>query len=90
MEWINQKSEKPKSNIMINAEIFMGTLFIQTRETTERTWLCSEDPLKQEQVLFYQADTFELDSVQYTFDQDTKPSMFKKTELNYRTQQQQR
>ena len=37
VDWINSKGEKQKGNIMINAEIFMGTLFIQTRERTEGT-----------------------------------------------------
>ena len=31
VEWINPKGETQKSNIMINAEIFMETLFIETR-----------------------------------------------------------
>ena len=57
---------------MINAETFMGTLFIETREVKERTWLYFKDPLKQEQILLYQGDTFEIDSVQYFFDQDKK------------------
>ena len=39
VDWINRKGEKQKCNIMINAEIFKGTLFIQTTETTEGTWL---------------------------------------------------
>ena len=60
---------------MINAEIFMGTLFIETREANEGTWLYFKDPLKQEQTLLYQADTFEIDSVQYLFDQDKKPNI---------------
>ena len=36
---INPKGETQKDNIMINAEIFMGTLFIETREANEGTWL---------------------------------------------------
>ena len=56
-DWINQKGEKQKIIITMNAEIFMETLFIQNRETTEGTWLHFEDPLKQEQTLLYQADT---------------------------------
>ena len=69
---INPKGESPKCNIMINAEIFMGTLFTETREANEGTWLYFKDPLKQEQTLLYQGDTFEIDSVQYLFDQDKK------------------
>ena len=57
---------------MINA----GTLFIQIRETTERTWFYFEDTLKQEQTLLYQGDTLELDSIQYIFDKDTKQNIF--------------
>ena len=32
VEWINPKGETQKTNIMLNAEIFMGTLFIETGE----------------------------------------------------------
>ena len=46
-----------------------------TREANEGTWLYFKDPLKQEQTLLYQGDTFEIDSVQYLFDQDKKPNM---------------
>ena len=35
VDWINPKGETQKSNIMINAEIFKGTLFIGTREANE-------------------------------------------------------
>ena len=31
VDWINPKGETQKSIIMTNAEIFMGTLFIETR-----------------------------------------------------------
>ena len=75
VDWINPKGETQKGNIMINAEIFMGTLFIETREANEGTWLYFKDPLKQEQTLLYQGDTFEIDSVQYLFDQDKKPNI---------------
>ena len=34
-----------------------------------------KDPLKQEWTLLYQGDTFEIDSVQYLFDQDKKPNI---------------
>ena len=54
VEWINPKGETQKGNIMINAEIFMGTLFIEAREANEGTWLYFKDPLKQEQTLLYQ------------------------------------
>ena len=57
---------------MINAEIFIGILFIETREANEWTWLYFKEPLKHEQTLLYQGDTFEIDSVQYFFDQDKK------------------
>ena len=60
---------------MINAEIFMGTLFIETREANKGTWFYFKDSLKQEQTLLYQGDTFEIDSVQYFFDQDKKPNI---------------
>ena len=76
-EWINSKGETHKSNITINTEIFMGTLFIETTEANEGTWLYFKDPLKQEQTLLYQGDPFELDSVQYFFDQDKKPNILK-------------
>ena len=75
VEWINPKGETQKINIMINAEIFMGSLFIETREANERIWLYFEDPLKQVQTLLYQGDTFEIDSVQNFFDQDKKPNV---------------
>ena len=35
VDWINPKGETEKGNIMINAEIFLGTLFIETREAKE-------------------------------------------------------
>ena len=73
VDWINPKGETQKGNIMINAQIFMWTLFIETREANEGTWLYFKDPFKQEQSLLYQGDTFEIDSVQYLFDQDKKP-----------------
>ena len=57
---------------MINAEIFMEFLFIATREANEETWLYFNDPLKQEQTLLYQGDTFEIDSVLYLIDHDKK------------------
>ena len=63
VNWINPKIEKQKGNIRINADIFMVALFIQTRETTEETWLYSKDPLNLEQTLLYQGDTFELGSM---------------------------
>ena len=63
-DWINPKGRKQKSNIKINAEIYMGTLFIQTRETIEATWLYFKDPLIHEQTLLYQGDTFESDPLQ--------------------------
>ena len=75
VEWINPKGETQNNHIMINAEIFMGTLFIETREANEGTWLYFKDPLKQEQTLLYQGDTFEIDSVHYFFDQDKKPNI---------------
>ena len=75
VEWINPKGETQKGNIMINAEIFMGTLLIETRKANEGTWLYFKDPLKQEQTLLYQGDTFEKDSGQYLFDQDKKPKI---------------
>ena len=37
VDWINPKGETQKGNIMINAEIFMGTLFVDTRESNEGT-----------------------------------------------------
>ena len=48
VEWINPKGETHKSDIMINAEFFMGTSFIENREANERTRLYFKDPLKQE------------------------------------------
>ena len=75
VEWINPKCETQKVIIMINAEVFMVTLFIQTREANEGTWLYFKDPLKPEQTLLYQGDTFEIDSVQHFFDKDKKPNI---------------
>ena len=75
VERINPKGETQKGNIMINAEIFMGTFFIETREANEGTRLYFKDPLEQEHTLLYQGDTFEIDSVQYFFDQDKKPNI---------------
>ena len=75
VEWSNPKGETQKGNIMISAEIFMGTSFIETREANERTWLFFKDLLKQEQTLLYQGDTFEIDSVHYFFDQEKKPNI---------------
>ena len=40
----------------MNAEIFIETLFIETKETTEGTCLYIKDPLKQEQTLLYKGD----------------------------------
>ena len=51
VDWINSKCKKQKSSIMINAEALMGTLFIQTRETTEGSWLYFTEPLKQGETL---------------------------------------
>ena len=53
----------------------MVTLFIQTREANEGTWLYFKDPLKPEQTLLYQGDTFEIDSVQHFFDKDKEPNI---------------
>ena len=75
VEWINPKGETQKGNIMINAKIFLGTLLIETREANEGTWLYFKDPLNQEQTLLYQGATFEVDLVQYFFDQDKKPNI---------------
>ena len=50
---------------MINAVIFMGTLFIQTREANEGTWLYFKELLKQEQTLLYQGETSAIDSIQF-------------------------
>ena len=47
-------------------------LFIATMEANEETWLYFNDPLKQEQTLLYQGDTFEIDSVLYLIDHDKK------------------
>ena len=60
-----------ESIILINADSFKGTIFVETRETTEGFWLFSKEPMKQEQTLLYQGDTFELDSVQCIFYNDT-------------------
>ena len=70
--WIKPKGEKQENNIMINAEIFIGPLFIQTKEIS----LYFRDPLKQEQILLYKGEKVESDSVQYILDQNTKPNMF--------------
>ena len=75
VDWTNPKGEKQKGNIMLNSEIFIGILFFEKREANEGTWLYFKDPLKQEQTLLYQGDTFEIDSVQYLFDQDKKPNI---------------
>ena len=64
VDWISTESETQKCNIMINAEIFMGTLLIKTGEANEGTWLYFKDPINQEQTLLYQGDTFDSDSVQ--------------------------
>ena len=37
VDWINSKGEIQKSKIMIKAEIFMGTLFIESKEANEGT-----------------------------------------------------
>ena len=68
--WINPKGETQKGNILINAEFFMGTLFTETRDANEGTWLYFKVPLKPGQTLLYQGETIEIDSVQYFFDQD--------------------
>ena len=47
-------------------------LFIATMEANEETSLYFNDPLKQEQTLLYQGDTFEIDSVLYLIDHDKK------------------
>ena len=39
VDWINSKGETQKSNIKINAELFIGTLFTETREAKEGIWL---------------------------------------------------
>ena len=75
VDWTNPKGEKQKGNIMMNSEIFIGILFFETMEASEGTWLYFKDPLKQEQTLLYKEDTFEIDSVQYLFDQDKKPNI---------------
>ena len=67
--------------VTMNAEIFMETFFIQNSVTTEGTWLHFKDTMKQEQTLLYQGGTFELDSKQYIFDQNTKPIFL--TIVNY-------
>ena len=75
VDWFNPKGETQKGNIMINADIFMRTLFIETREANEGKCLYFKDPLKQEQTLLYHGDTFEIDSVQYLFNQDKNPNI---------------
>ena len=63
VDLINAKGKQQKgTSFMINAEIFIGTLSIVTKKTTDGTWLYFKDTLKQEQILLYQGDTFELDS----------------------------
>ena len=37
LDWINRKNEKHKDSIIINAMLIMGTLFLQTRKTTDGT-----------------------------------------------------
>ena len=59
----------------MNAEIFMGSLFIETREANEGAWLYLKDPLNQEQTFLNQGDTIEIDLVQYLFDQDKNPNI---------------
>ena len=41
-----------------------------------------KDPLKQQQTLLYQGDTFEIDSVQYLFDQDKNPNILTKVKFS--------
>ena len=60
---------------MINAKIFLGTFFIETRETNEGIWLYFKDPVKQEHTLLYQGNTFEIDSVQYFATKKKKPNI---------------
>ena len=47
VDWINPKVAQitQKSNIMINAEIFIGTLFIEIREANEETGYISYNQL---------------------------------------------
>ena len=73
VNWINPKGETQKRNIMVNADFLIGTLFIETREAKEGTWLFFKDPLKQAQTFLYQGGTFEIYSVQYLFDKYKKP-----------------
>ena len=78
VDCINPKGErqkKKKSRIRINAGTFIETCFIETKETTDGTWLYFKDPLKQQKTLLYTGDILELDSVQYMIEQDIKPNM---------------
>ena len=52
VDCINPKGETQEGNIMINAEMFQGLFFIETREENERTWLYYNEHLKQEHTLF--------------------------------------
>ena len=62
---------------MIIAEFVMGTLFNESRETSDGIGIYFEDPLKQEQISLCQGGTFELDSIQIFFDQDTKQNLYR-------------
>ena len=53
VDLLNPKEKQQIGNIMINAEISMGTLFLQNKEATKGTLLCFKDPLKQEQTVFH-------------------------------------
>ena len=57
VDWINPKVETRRSKIMLNAEIFMGTMFIGTREENEGTWLYFKHPLNQENLPCYIKET---------------------------------
>ena len=59
----------------------MGTLFNESRETTDGTGIYFKDRLKQEQILLCQIDTFKLYSVQNFFEHDTKPNV--STKVNF-------
>ena len=75
--WIKPKGEKRKSNIKINAKIFMGIFFSFKQGKQLMEFRCILKTLRNKVKYSYIRGTkVVLDSVQNIFDQNTKPNMF--------------
>ena len=65
VNWVSPKGEKILGNILINGEISIGTIYCDSTERRDGTWLTFRDPFQELNTIPLRDNNFEIDSVQY-------------------------